>query len=165
MQNAATRSPARTAAPSGALRTTPATSLPGTNGSSGLIWYAPRVCSTSGKETPAARTSITTPSPPGSGMSTSLSADSGPLSSTIWIARIRRRLRASIRRLAGDAAAARVHLLDLRRELCLAVGGQRPEHVDPLVRVGRQVVVLGLEARAVELDVERDREAQRDVAR
>ena len=40
---------------------------PGTNGSSGLIWYAPRVCSTSGKETPAARTSITTPSPLGSG--------------------------------------------------------------------------------------------------
>ena len=34
-------------------------------------------------------TSITTPSPLGSGMSTSFSADSGPLSSTIWIARMR----------------------------------------------------------------------------
>ena len=44
-------------------RTTPATSPPGTNGSGGLYWYSPRVCSTSGKETPAACTSITTPSP------------------------------------------------------------------------------------------------------
>ena len=64
MQKAATRSPAATPAPSGALRTTPATSLPGTNGSGGLIWYSPRVCSTSGNETPAACTSTTTPSAP-----------------------------------------------------------------------------------------------------
>ena len=61
MQKAATRSPSRTAAPSGALRTMPATSLPGTNGSVGLTWYSPRVCSTSGNETPAACTSTTTP--------------------------------------------------------------------------------------------------------
>ena len=53
-QNAATRSPALTAAPAGALRTTPATSLPGTNGSGGFIWYCPRVCSSSGNDTPAA---------------------------------------------------------------------------------------------------------------
>ena len=45
--------------PPGALRTTPATSLPGTNGSGGLIWYSPRVCSSSGNETPAACTSTT----------------------------------------------------------------------------------------------------------
>ena len=60
MQQAATRSPAFTAAPSGALRTTPATSLPGTNGSGGLCWYSPRVWSTSGNDTPAACTSTTT---------------------------------------------------------------------------------------------------------
>ena len=41
-QNAATRSPALTAAPAGALRTTPPTSLPGTYGSGGFIWYCPR---------------------------------------------------------------------------------------------------------------------------
>ena len=53
-QKAATRSPAFTAAPSGALTTTPPTSLPGTNGIGGFIWYSPRVCSSSGKDTPAA---------------------------------------------------------------------------------------------------------------
>ena len=57
MQNAATRSPGANPAPSDALRTTPATSLPGTKGSGGLSWYSPRDCSTSGKATPAARTS------------------------------------------------------------------------------------------------------------
>ncbi len=62
-QNAATRSPSRTAAPSGALRTIPATSLPGTNGTGGFSWYSPRVCSTSGNDTPAACTSTTTPLP------------------------------------------------------------------------------------------------------
>ena len=36
-QKAATRSPGCAAAPAGALRTMPATSLPGTNGSSGFI--------------------------------------------------------------------------------------------------------------------------------
>ena len=40
MQNAATRSPGLTGASSGALRTTPPTSLPGTNGSGGLNWYS-----------------------------------------------------------------------------------------------------------------------------
>ncbi len=66
---------------SGALRTIPPTSLPGTNGRSGLNWYSPRVCSTSGNDTPAACTSTTTPLPgvimceaSGSGTSTSFSA-------------------------------------------------------------------------------------------
>ena len=95
MQNAATRSPALTAAPSGALRTMPPTSLPGTNGSGGLIWYSPRVCSTSGNETPAAWTSTTHAAARrhrvrrlGLGESTSFSAESGPVSSTIWTARM-----------------------------------------------------------------------------
>ena len=35
-----------------ALARRPPPRCPGTNGSSGLSWYAPRVCSTSGKETP-----------------------------------------------------------------------------------------------------------------
>ncbi len=90
MQKAATRSPADTPAPSGALRTTPPTSLPGTNGSGGLTWYSPRVCSSSGNETPAACTSTTTPRPgvsmcdgSGSGSSASASAERGPLSSVI----------------------------------------------------------------------------------
>ena len=48
---AATRSPA--ANPPASARTTPATSQPGVNGSSGRSWYYPRVCSTSGKATPA----------------------------------------------------------------------------------------------------------------
>ena len=38
MQNAATRSPGANPASADALRTTPATSLPGTNGSGGLTW-------------------------------------------------------------------------------------------------------------------------------
>ena len=79
--------------PSGAERTVPATSLPGTNGRSGLNWYSPRVCSTSGKETPAASTSTSTPDPgesmceaSGSGTSTTSSAESGPVRSTICTA-------------------------------------------------------------------------------
>ena len=67
MQQAATRSPSDRPEPSGALRTTPAMSVPGTNGRSGLYWYSPRVCSTSGKATPAACTSISTPAPGVSG--------------------------------------------------------------------------------------------------
>src|SRR3954469_12319954 len=97
MQQLATRSPSLKPDPSGALRTVPATSLPGTNGRSGLIWYCPRVCSTSGKDTPAACTSISTPLPgvsgceaSGSGRSASFRADSGPLRSTIWRARMAR---------------------------------------------------------------------------
>jgi hypothetical protein len=73
----------------------PPTSLPGTNGSGGLSWYSPRVWSTSGNETPALCTSTTTPLPGvsmwdggGSGSSTTRSARSGPLNSTIWTARI-----------------------------------------------------------------------------
>jgi hypothetical protein len=95
MQNAATRSPSETPAPSGALRTTPPTSLPGTNGSGGLTWYCPRVCSSSGNDTPAACTSTTTPLPgvsmcdaSGSGSSAWASAERGPLSSVIWTARM-----------------------------------------------------------------------------
>ena len=63
MQNAATLSPGAMPVPSGALRTIPPTSLPGTNGRSGLNWYWPRVWSTSGKDTPAACTSTITPLP------------------------------------------------------------------------------------------------------
>src|SRR3954452_11720008 len=86
---AATRSPVS--------RRVPPTSLPGTNGKSGLIWYSPRVCSTSGNETPAECTSTTTPLPgvtmcdgSGSGMSTSSRAPSGPFRFVIWIARMAR---------------------------------------------------------------------------
>src|SRR5689334_7218844 len=93
MQNAATRSPGSKPLPFDAERTTPPTSLPGTNGRSGLTWYMPRVCSTSGNDTPAACTSTSTPLPgdmkcegSGSGMSTSRSAVSGPLRSVICIA-------------------------------------------------------------------------------
>lgn len=57
---AATRSPSVNSLPTGADRTRPATSEPGTNGRSGVIWYWPRVSSTSGKQTPAAATSTTT---------------------------------------------------------------------------------------------------------
>src|SRR3954467_2212577 len=110
MQKAATRSPSLTAAPAGALRTVPATSLPGTNGRSGWIWYSPRVCSTSGNETPAAWTSITTPLPgvsgcdgSGSGRSASVSADSGPLRSVIWTARMARE------RISGTEAVPQMH--------------------------------------------------------
>ena len=62
---AATRSPGARPESAGADRTTPPTSLPGTNGSGGLNWYSPRVCSTSGNDTPAACTSTTTASSPG----------------------------------------------------------------------------------------------------
>ena len=85
-----TRSPGLCALPSGALRTVPATSAPGMKGSSGLSWYSPRLCRTSGNDTPAASTSIITTSPSGasgwvasgSGTSTSCSPD-GPVSSLI----------------------------------------------------------------------------------
>ena len=63
-QNATTRSPGLSAAAGRRVRTVPATSAPGTNGRSGLSWYWPRVCSTSGNDTPAALTSISTTSPP-----------------------------------------------------------------------------------------------------
>src|SRR3954447_25753500 len=93
MQHAPTRSPSLTAAPSGALRTMPPTSLPGMNGRSGLTWYWPRVWSTSGNETPAAWTSTTTPRPgvsrwdgSGSGASASSRASSGPLRLAMWMA-------------------------------------------------------------------------------
>src|SRR3954447_13086372 len=95
MQNAATRSPSARRDSGGALRTVPPTSLPGTNGRSGLSWYSPRVWSTSGNDKPAAWTSTRTPAPgvsrcdgPGSGTSASDSAEAGPLSSVIWIARM-----------------------------------------------------------------------------
>ena len=47
--NAATRCPGANPLSAGAVRTTPATSAPGMNGSSGLDWYAPRLSSTSGR--------------------------------------------------------------------------------------------------------------------
>ena len=85
-----TRSPADRPEPSGAERTTPAISEPGTNGSGGDIWYLPRVCRTSGKVTPEAWTSMTTcPSPAsGSGMSTTSRA-AGPSWLEMWMARMR----------------------------------------------------------------------------
>ena len=55
-----TRSPAAKPDPSGAERTTPAISEPGTNGNGGEIWYLPRVCRTSGNVTPEACTSMRT---------------------------------------------------------------------------------------------------------
>ncbi len=58
MVTAITRSPAANPLPSGASRTVPATSTPGTNGTGGFIWYSPRLMSTSGKLTPAAATSM-----------------------------------------------------------------------------------------------------------
>ena len=77
-------------APSGALRTIPATSLPGTNGSGGLSWYSPRVCRTSGNDDAGGVHVDETPSPgvsgceaSGSATSTSSSADSGPDRSVI----------------------------------------------------------------------------------
>ena len=85
--NAATRSPAAYPLLTGAERTRPATSDPGTKGRSGVIWYCPRVSSTSGKQMPAAATSMTTPSPLGSGRSTTSTA-SGPSSRVTWAARI-----------------------------------------------------------------------------
>ena len=97
--NAATRSPGLTWASPLTSRTTPPTSLPGTNGSSGLSWYSPRVCSNSGNETPAACTSTSTPLPgvigcdaSGSGRSASWSAEAGPVSSVICMALMRRRI-------------------------------------------------------------------------
>ena len=91
---AATRSPGEKPLSAEAETTSPDTSAPGTNGSGGLNWYRPRDCRTSGNETAAALTSITTPSPgvmkcegSGSGRSTAVSA-SGPDSSLICIARM-----------------------------------------------------------------------------
>ena len=110
MQHAATRSPSLTSAPSGALRTMPATSLPGTNGSGGFTWYSPRVWSTSGNETPAACTSTTTPLPgvsmcegSGSGTSASANAELGPVRSTICTARMARE------RISGAETAPEMH--------------------------------------------------------
>src|SRR5439155_10475515 len=69
------------------------TSMPGTNGTGGLIWYMPRVWSSSGNDAPAACTSTITSLPgkswceaSGSGSSTSFRPVSGPLSSTICTA-------------------------------------------------------------------------------
>src|SRR5438045_8834650 len=74
-----TRSPARqpvTSAPTSL--TTPASSLPGENGSGGLNWYLFWMISTSGKFTLAALTVITTSPGPGRGDGTSSTTrDSG----------------------------------------------------------------------------------------
>src|SRR5580693_3314043 len=60
MPNAETRSPTLKPDAVGAERTTPAASMPGTNGGGNLSWYSPLLSSRSGKQTPAARTSMTT---------------------------------------------------------------------------------------------------------
>ncbi len=78
-----TRSPTSTPpTPGPTAATTPATSLPGTKGVGGLIWYRPWQMSPSTKFTPAAFTSTTTcPSPgTGSARSSSTSVSSGPSS-------------------------------------------------------------------------------------
>ena len=85
--NAATRSPAVTSAPSGAERTTPETSLPGMNGGGGLIWYSPRVSSTSGNVTPAYSTSMTTCPASGSGTSRTVT-EPGPSKDVTCAARM-----------------------------------------------------------------------------
>src|SRR5690349_24278101 len=70
--------------------TTPASSLPGENGSGGLNWYLFWMMSTSGKLTLAARTEITTSPAParGEGSSSSESDSGGPnwLQTTAFIA-------------------------------------------------------------------------------
>src|SRR4051812_42848670 len=78
---AATRIPGEKPEPSGAWRTTPATSSPGTNGSGGRIWYSPRQIRWSTKPTPAAWTSISTMPSPAAGSSTSaIPRPDGPVS-------------------------------------------------------------------------------------
>src|SRR4051812_2997325 len=86
----ATRSPTATlVTPAPSARTTPAHSPPGENGRVGLNWYIPRDIRTSGKLTPAARTSTRTwPGPGvGAGMSSTRRAP-GPVSSWTRTARI-----------------------------------------------------------------------------
>src|ERR1700722_1923914 len=78
---ASTRSPTVTLLTSGPTATTwPATSLPGTKGREGLIWYCPATKRPSTKFTPAASTATTTcPGPgSGSGRSSTRSTDGGP---------------------------------------------------------------------------------------
>src|SRR4051794_12017160 len=128
MQNAATRSPGLRSLPSGAERTTPPTSLPGTNGSGGLTWYSPRVWSTSGNDTPAACTSTSTDESGaigcevGSSTSSRRRAESGPVSSVIWRARMARqsirapRFRTRRRDDAAARAGSAVRRLDLALE-------------------------------------------------
>src|SRR3954469_117350 len=78
---AATRMPGLKPESSGALRTTPATSRPGTNGSGGRIWYSPRQMRWSTKPTPAAWTSISTVPSAATGSSTSaIPRPDGPVS-------------------------------------------------------------------------------------
>ena len=110
----ATRSPGARSLPAGALRTAPATSEPGMNGSSGLSWYRPRLCSTSGNETPAASTSTITTPPSGRQRVHRLGLRhldqlqrAGPVSSLIWTARIAASYTPA-RRAAGDRPAVRL---------------------------------------------------------
>ncbi len=86
----ATRWPGRKSAPGAQDRTTPAASMPGVYGNATRIWYAPRVCSRSAKDTPAAATSMTTPpaadsaGSADSGSATSVhSTPSGPVDAVI----------------------------------------------------------------------------------
>src|SRR4051812_35359171 len=77
--NAITRSPGLVlVTPSPTALTTPATSLPGENGSGGFTWYLSWMISTSGKFTLAALTEMTTSPAPGCGEGTSsTTSDSG----------------------------------------------------------------------------------------
>ena len=94
MQNAATRSPGLTAAPAGAARTTPPTSLPGMNGSVGLDLVLAAGLEQLGERHAGGVDLDQHPLPrasagwlaSGSGTSTTRSASRGPVSSTIWTA-------------------------------------------------------------------------------
>src|SRR5216684_8317569 len=95
-----TRSPGRTLlTPAPTSFTTPASSLPGENGSGGLSWYLFWMMSTSGKLTPAALTDTTTSPGPatGDGTSSMTREPGGPYclhnrAFTCWIIGRRRRM-------------------------------------------------------------------------
>src|SRR5919108_5260908 len=129
-----TRSPARqpvTSDPSSF--TTPASSLPGENGSGGLNWYLFWMMSTSGKLTLAALTLTTTsPSPGrGDGRSSKTKLSGGPycLQSTAFIVGLhyanpeRRRRRQALLRGSGQRGAGRVRARVRRRPPQLGAAG------------------------------------------
>src|SRR4051812_21458381 len=133
---AATRSPARK--PWASARTTPDTSQPGVNGSSGLRWYSPRVCRTSGKVTPAYSTSTSTWCGPGTGSGRSrTSTPSGPVNAVITAARMPhatsrtpdRGTRPARGQPAGDHG--RMRTVGVEEELLVVDPGGRPVPLGP----------------------------------
>src|SRR5664280_390315 len=104
-QNTRTRSPtARSVTPGPRAVTTPATSLPETNGVGGLSWYFPWQISPSTKLTPAAATSMTTMPSAGSGVerSSTTRVSNGP-NSVQTMARMAATLVGTCRRTHGRA--------------------------------------------------------------